>query len=180
MSNDIPTLDNGTTLSDIVSEEPTAATSSDTAPEGASQTETSEDKAKRTYTSPRVNMGNEMLAAVALLRTAWESSEDVSKGDVLSVLSLVSEKITHLRDHGRDVVEGERRERSSTPNPYAGKHHFVGKLADGTLMYCDIGKRPTPANAPEGVCELYGAFNTRAGADYVVKNGLKDHHKRVF
>ena len=169
MSNDIPTLDNGTTLSDI--------TSTDTAPKGASATETVEEKAKRTYTSPRTNFANEILAYMLPLAKAWAEDEGASSTDVLSVLAKVEAEVIRLRDHGRDVVEGERRERSSTPNPYAGKHHYVARSAEGVLSYADVGKRPLPGNFPAGTVSAFGPFNTRAGAEYAVKHGIEGRNQ---
>ena len=188
MSHDMPSFENVSTATDTVTEE---TTSSDTAPEGASTeqttSETPSEAAKRSYTSPRTNFGNEALAIVALLRTKWETEEPeimpdgtrhVGREAVLSVLSLVSEQIVNLRDNGRpEKAEGEARVRSSTPNPFLGKHHFVALTTENTLTYIDCKKRPVPANLPANVAHLFGPFNTKAGAEYAVSHGIEGRNQ---
>lgn len=184
MSNDSPTVENYNPANET--------TSTDTAPEGAStapSTETAEEKAKRAYTSPRANFASEVLSYLMPLAKAW--GEDVGAGsreDVLSVLGKIEAEVIRLRDHGRDkdVGDGTTRTRSSTPNPYQGKHWWVGQTEGGTLVLVDCARRPTPANVAacvgEGltIAHLYGPMNTKAGAEYVVAHGLKDHHKQIF
>jgi hypothetical protein len=132
------------------------------------------DGAKRTYTSPRVNFGREALAMVADLAKAWdEDTSAASREDVLSVLAMVSADIESLMAGRPAKAAGEKRERSSSPNPHQGKSHYVGVLADGSIIAVECKKRPTTANvatvAP-GVVSLFGPLRTAAGQAYRVSN----------
>lgn len=152
-------IDNASaTASDTTPAEPTSTPAP--APEG--------EKVKRTHTSPRLLALTEVDAEIATLRTKWEAaSGDPSRDDVLSVLAKLSESVGVLKGGHPKVGAGGEKSSSPRPaNPYAGKRHYVGKLAGEEYIYIDSeGKAPTPGNFP--MCShIWGPCRTEDGARY--------------
>ena len=141
-------------------------------------------EAKRAYTSPRVNFGRETLAVIADFAKMWdEDTEASSREDVLSVLSMLASDVESLMAGRPAKAAGEKRERSSTPNPYAGKRHFVGVTASGEIVAVECSKRPTPANVAtiaQGIVSLFGPLRTAAGQAYRVAQKSTEGLNQAF
>lgn len=150
---------------------------------------TTEEKVKRHRTSPRVNMGNEILASILATSKAWtEEKAQTGEEDVNAFRESLSEEqraafgrilSNHAAEQALSVLEfiSSKVEAAKSVDSYKAPSNELGRLYVGVNAEedtCEVFRSmavPTPATHGARYVQVIGSFKHEAGAAFVAKLG---------
>ena len=135
-----------------------------------------EDGAEMKESRPRGAAGarnkfmDDIETAVAAYKKEWQDNSE--EGDESKDLALTV--ISEVMDMVRDLHQNPPKAKVQT-----GKH-YVGVAHDNSRVHFQDQTAPKVSKYGKKFKAVYGPFSRGAGAEYVVKNGVRDTDKKVF
>jgi hypothetical protein len=148
-----------------------------------------EESFKRSRTSPRVNVINEVQAVMVPHMDAITNilTRAYTVGVEGNIAEMVGEHLTAIRTGVEALREGHpkvsKEDTSASVSKKDGGTHFVGVKEDGSALYVRWVKDPGGYLGDDGelkLSQVYGPFNTRAGAEYAAAHGTYSNRPQVM
>lgn len=147
-----------------------------------------EETLKKTRTSPRINVINEVQAVMVPHMDAITNilTRAQTVGVEGNIAELVGEHLIAIRTGVEALREGHPKsdkDDTTTVIPKKKGTHFVGVTGDDKVLYLrrdGEGVYHSDDDSRETIAHIYGPFNTEAGARYAVDHNTYSAHPQVM